>query len=240
MKISKLYEQLSSKYPNNIKFIKKGIFRIAVNEEAFFLSNFFNMKLTKLDNESIKIWFPDTNINSWTTKLQQNNLWYILVQKTSESYEIINIFNWNYINSIASINQEDYELTRKRILWLSKFWLEDIATPNFLLKDKIENIYLVLSQRMIKLPRKERYFIREKIERIYMDLFEYVYKYMYNLWERKILIEHIFWMVIVLREYTRFLYNFWKITNDTVYLDLWQRRVEVLKICKSIKNSQLS
>ena len=89
---------------------------------------------------------------------------------------------------------------------------------------------------LMKLPKKERYYFREKVEKIFMNLFEDIYKYMFNLWDRSILIENIFSASIILREYFRFLYKIWIIENDNIFIDLWDRWVEILKICKWIKN----
>jgi len=67
-----------------------------------------------------------------------------------------------------------------------------------------------------------------------MELLQFVYEFMYNLENRKLLIKQIFNKVMILREFTRFLYKIWKIRNDNVYLDLWDRWIEILKICKWI------
>jgi hypothetical protein len=64
---------------------------------------------------------------------------------------------------------------------------------------------------------------------------EKLYFYMYNLWNRQDNIEEVFAKSMILREYFRLLYRMWKIKNKNVYLDLWDRWVEVLKICKWLR-----
>jgi hypothetical protein len=54
MKISSLYEELKSTYPKSLKIIQKGFFCIFVNSESFAVSKRYNLKLTKLDRNSIK------------------------------------------------------------------------------------------------------------------------------------------------------------------------------------------
>lgn len=239
MKISFLRDKYKSQYPNKIKIIRKGVFWIILNEEAFFMAKYFNFKITKLDNENIKIWFPLSSEKVRLKKLDEKWVWYLLIDKESKEwweYFIKEVKMWNYFNLIFSINIEDYELTKKRILWLALLWLEEKNTKNFLLKDKLEELYVLLSHRLIKMPRKERYFFREKIERVYIDMLQDVYKYMYNVWDRTNLIKNIFDDILILREFTRFLYFIGKIKNDNAFLDMWERWIEVMKICKWIKN----
>ena len=50
---------------------------------------------------------------------------------------------------------------------IKKIWIEDKNEKIFLLKDKLENIYIILLDLLMKLPKKERYFLREKINKIY-------------------------------------------------------------------------
>jgi hypothetical protein len=40
---------------------------------------------------------------------------------------------------------------------------------------------------------------------------------------------------LVIREMTRFLYKIGKIKNDNAFLQTWERRVEILKITKTIQ-----
>gem|GEM_PF-2532627 len=75
------------------------------------------------------------------------------------------------------------------------------------MKDRLEEVYILLSQQMIKMPKKERYYFRDKIEKLFMELLQFVYEFMYNLENRKLLIKQIFNKVMILREFTRFLYK---------------------------------
>jgi len=200
------------------------------------MAKHFNMKITKLDKENIKIWFPDSSKNKWLEILKNKNIWYILIERENDNFIEKQVNKWNHFSSIFKINIEDYLLTRDRILNLNKLNLEDKNEKNFLLKEKLEDIYMISSGLLMRLPKKERYYFREKFERLFMDLLEYVYKYMYNLEDRKVIIEKIFSVSIILREYFRFFYKIWVIKNDNVFIDLWDRWLEILKICKGIRN----
>jgi len=77
------------------------------------------------------------------------------------------LYKWKSYSNLYRIDLEDYKFTKERILWLKKIWIEDKNEKIFLLKDKLENIYIILLDLLMKLPKKERYFLREKINKIY-------------------------------------------------------------------------
>lgn len=231
MKISEFIINQSTKYDWYLKIVKKWIFWILLDEDAFFMYKKFSLKLTVLDKQTIKVWFPDGSKDKWFEIFKEKNISYVLFEKQENEFIKTFEFRWTYD---IKINLEDYNLTKERILWLKNIWVEEKNEKNFLLKDKLENIYILLNDLLLKLPKKQRYFFREKIERLFLDLFEEVYKYMYHLWDRKAIIKDIFNKTLILREYTKFLHKQWKIKNDNIYLDLWDRWLEVLKICKGI------
>ena len=240
MKIKDVWSGFNSKYLTNVKLIKKWIFWVALCEEAFFLSKYFNLKLTKLDKETIKVWFPDSSLKTWIDRLQKLNIWVVLISKNTDTneYELIKVYEGKSYAQKYPVNVEDYTLTKDRILWLNKIGLEEKKWNDFLLKNKIEEIYVLLSSWLIKLPRKERYYFRDKIERLYMDLLEDIYKYMYNIWNRKDSMQNVFDKVLVIREFSRLLYTMWIKNSDLAFLDLWERWLEVLKISKTIINKE--
>lgn len=240
MKIKDVWSGFNSKYLTNVKLIKKWIFWVALCEEAFFLSKYFNLKLTKLDKETIKVWFPDSSLKTWIDRLQKLNIWVVLISKNTDTneYELIKVYEGKSYAQKYPVNVEDYTLTKDRILWLNKIGLEEKKWNDFLLKNKIEDIYVLLSSWLIKLPRKERYYFRDKIERLYMDLLEDIYKYMYNIWNRKDSMQNVFDKVLVIREFSRLLYTMWIKNSDLAFLDLWERWLEVLKISKTIINKE--
>lgn len=235
MKISDFINSQSEKYNSYLKIVKKWIFWILLNEDAFYIHKKFNLKLTILDKVSIKVWFPDSSKDKWLNNFNEKWISYILFEKENDIFIKKQEYKWK---TNFKIDLEDYNLTRDRILWLDKIWLEQKNEKNFLLKDKLEDIYIILNELLLKLPKKQRYFFREKIERLFLDLFEEVYKYMFDLTDRKIVIQDIFNKTLILREFTRFLYKQWKIQNDNIYLDLWDKWLEVIKISKSIINKK--
>lgn len=236
MNIKEFISSLWEKYSFKLKIIKKWIFWILLDEDAFYIAKEFNLKITILDKETIKVWFPDGSKNKWLAIFKEKNIWYFIFEKEENNFVLTNKYNWEKYTKNFRFDLEDYNLTKQRILWLNKIWLELKNEKNFLLKEKTEEIYIIIMQILLKLPKKERYFFREKIERLFLDLFEEIYIYMYDLDDRKIIIKNIFNKVLILREFHRFLYKISIIKNDNVYLDIWDRFVEVLKICKWIKS----
>ena len=178
MKIIEMYDILREKYSNKLKIFKKWIFWIFLEEEAFFMSKYFNFKITSLDKNTIKIWFPDSSKDKWLKILTDKNIWYILIEKWKEDdFKIISIAKGDYYSHVYSINLEDFLLTKQRILSMNKLDLEDKNEKNFLLQTKIEELYILLSELLIKLPKKERFYFRDKIEKIFLD---YSYWYYYS------------------------------------------------------------
>lgn len=233
MKISSLYEELKSSYPKSLKIIQKWIFCIFINSESFAISKRYNIKLTKLDRNSIKAWFPLIALDKWLNIFIKDELSFVFIWK---DWEVQKYQTWKYILDTFHINIEDYKLTKDRILWLNRLSLETKNTSNFLLEQKLQDLYILSSDLLLRLPKKHRYFFREKIERLFLDTFEVIFKYKYNLWDRNKFISNIFDNVLLLKEFFKMFYNMWKIKWDVFYLDIWDRFVEILKICKSIKN----
>ena len=233
MKISEFYEKLKSTYPKSLKIIQKWAFCIFVNSESFAVSKRYNLKLTKLDRNSIKAGIPMTALDKWLNIFIKDELSFVFIWKDEQ---VLKYQKWKYILDIFHINIEDYKLTKDRILWLNKFSLEEKSISNFLLEQKLQDLYILSLSLLLRLQKKERYFFREKIERLFPDTFELVFSYKYNLWDRNYLINNIFNNILLLKDFFKILYNIWKIKWDIFYLDIWDRFIEILKICKWIKN----
>jgi len=245
MKISKAWEIFHEKYPFQLKIFKKWIFWILLDYEAFFVAKYVCMKLTPHDKQHIKVWFPISSEKKRLGELQKKWLGYILIDKMQDpSGEVIRYSKENisgkYYNTLLQINLEDYELTKQRILWLWKLWLEEQQPKTFLLKDKIEDLYLIISQRLIKMPKIERRYFREKIEKMMINLLGYIYEYMYIPATRSTTIKKISESSLIIREYTRFLYKLGKIKNDNVFLDTGEKWLEIMKITKTLQNKHQS
>jgi hypothetical protein len=244
MKIIKARADMHQQYPFQLKFFKKGMFWVLLEEEAFFASKHFSLKLTPHDKHHIKIGFPVSAENNRFWKFENAWLWYVLIENiqkiADKTRQVTKSVPWKYFNILYQINLEDYQLTKERILWLSSLNLEEKQQKNFLLKDKIEEMYLIISQRLIKMPKIERRYFREKIEKMMMNMLALIYEFMYSTQTRKESIDQIMQQSLIVREFTRFLYKLGKIKNDNVYLDTAGKREEILKITKTLQNKYAS
>lgn len=236
MKLKQVYEEFNKKYIWKIKIIKKWIFWIILEEEAYFINKVFHLKLTKLDKDTIKVWFPESSLNKWLNILKEKWLWYILVQKFENNYKVIQSYNWESLKNNYSINIEEYHNTKNRVLQLFDIGIEINEQKNFLLEKKAEDLYDLCLNFLIKIPFKTRYFIREKIEKNFLLVLEEIYKYKYNLSDRKILINSIFNNIMILKDFFRLILIISYKNNDWFYIDIQNRFVEILQICKTIKN----
>ena len=197
MKISEFYENLKSTYPKSLKIIQKWAFCIFINSESFAISKRYNLKLTKLDRNSIKAGIPITALDKWLNIFIKDELSFVFIWKDEQ---VLKYQNWKYILDTFHINIEDYKLTKDRILWLNKFSLEEKSISNFLLEQKLQDLYILSSSLLLRLQKKERYFFREKKERLFLDTFELVFTYKYNLWDRNYLISNIFNNILLIKQ----------------------------------------
>lgn len=234
MRISEKFEMLSADFPRHMKCVKKGMFFLFLDEEAYFLSKKFSFKLTPLDKEHIKIGFPMGALEKWKTSFAANG-WALAIL----SHDQVAQYPGAYPLSCDPIETESYFRTRERIPKLGSVGVEEADTKRFLLKERMEELFLIVQSFLMKVPRKERYFLREKIERSCIEILAKIYAYMYDLSDRKRLAEEIFTEMLVLREFLRLTRTAGYLRKDSLYLDVSERCIEILKITKALKGNGL-
>lgn len=217
-------------YKESLLFIQKWNFYILLNEEAFFFSKIFYFKMTKLDNKSIKVGFPIYAVDKWIKNIEEKGIWYTFFDSNKE---VVFKQKWSYIE----IDEWDYQSAYKRILQKTTLIKTPGVKKDFLLKKKVEWIYKDFLFHIVKACKKERFFIREKVEKVFLNILEKIYDFMYNLDERDITIRYIFNKLLILKEFFVFIHFEVELLKETVYIDLSERLVEVLKITKRIKSS---
>lgn len=82
-KLYSLYESLKRKDKQTIYLFKSGIFYLALSDDAVYLSNKFNFKLTNLNNSIVKCGFPISSIDKYINKFTSNNINFKLVDSTT-------------------------------------------------------------------------------------------------------------------------------------------------------------
>ena len=68
-KLYKSYQSLKLDNSNKIYLFKSGMFYISLQEDAKKLSDIFGFKITKLNEEVIKVGFPQNRLEYYTEKL---------------------------------------------------------------------------------------------------------------------------------------------------------------------------
>lgn len=73
-KLYSLYENLKKDDEKTVYLFKSGIFYIALSDDAIYLSNKFNFKLTKLNDKIVKCGFPISSSEKYIKIFTNNNI----------------------------------------------------------------------------------------------------------------------------------------------------------------------
>lgn len=116
--MSKLYEKykfLKSNNSSKLYLFKSGIFYIFLDEDAKFVSNILNLKLTNLNDTILKCGFPVSNISKYLNLFKEYNLDVEILDsilENSSSYRdyISNSDIKNFLDEISNINAESLSI----------------------------------------------------------------------------------------------------------------------------------
>lgn len=73
-KLVETYNNLKKENSGTIFLFRQGIFLIALDEDAKFLSEKFGLKLTNLNSTTVKCGFPSANSEKYLAKFKNENL----------------------------------------------------------------------------------------------------------------------------------------------------------------------
>lgn len=96
-KLYSLYEELKKEDCKTIYFFKSGIFYIALASDAVYISNKFNLKLTKLNDTICKCGFPASSIDKYVKIFNNNNIDFKIIDTS---------INLQYLPAEFKINNE--------------------------------------------------------------------------------------------------------------------------------------
>lgn len=108
-KLYSLYENLKKDNKSTIYLFKSGIFYIALSDDAIYLANKFNFKLTNLNNNIVKCGFPISSIEKYIKIFTNNNINFKLVDYSTNTlfqphdYQL-NIQTQNILDDILAID----------------------------------------------------------------------------------------------------------------------------------------
>lgn len=84
-KLYSLYENLKKENNKTIYLFKSGIFYIALSDDAIYLSNKFNFKLTNLNNSIVKCGFPISSSEKYIKLFTYNNIDFKFVDSSTNT-----------------------------------------------------------------------------------------------------------------------------------------------------------
>ena len=103
-KLYRTYLRLKKQNPNTIYLFKSGIFFLAIDNDAYTLSNIFDFKLGKLNDTVIKCGFPCSSFNKYSNLFRIYNLAIKIVElDNSTSYTITEYSQSESINELLEI-----------------------------------------------------------------------------------------------------------------------------------------
>ena len=109
-KLLNTYNNLKKQNPDIIYLFKNGVFYLALEDDAKFLSNEFNLKLVNLNSEAVKCGFPCASFDKYYIKLKGIDKEFKIVDTNTITDSTTYIQNQeirNLINEIISIDIEN-------------------------------------------------------------------------------------------------------------------------------------
>ena len=113
-KLLNTYNNLKKQNSDIIYLFKNGVFYLALEDDAKFLSNELNLKLTNLNDSAVKCGFPCSNFDKYYIKLKNLNIEFNIIEKDTISNATIYIENQmikNILDEIISINIDNLSVS---------------------------------------------------------------------------------------------------------------------------------
>ncbi len=106
-KLLNTYNNLKRQDSETIYLFKNGIFYLALEDDAKLLSKELDLKITNLNDESIKCGFPCTSFDKYYLRLKNLNINFKIVDKDTISDATIYLENKEIQNLINDIKKID-------------------------------------------------------------------------------------------------------------------------------------
>ena len=104
-KLYNMYNELKKQDSDFIYLFKSGIFYIALDQDAYTLSKFFNFKITNFNDTIVKCGFPCTSLQKYSTIFNAYNLKIKIIENTlNTSYDFKDYSNKIIINKMQPKN----------------------------------------------------------------------------------------------------------------------------------------
>ena len=101
------YNNLKKQNSDYIYLFKNGVFYLALEDDARFLSKEFNLKLTSLNAESVKCGFPCSSFDKYYLMLNNINKKFKIIDKDTISTSTVYIENKKILELLYQIKNVD-------------------------------------------------------------------------------------------------------------------------------------
>jgi hypothetical protein len=120
---------------------------------------------------------------------------------------------------------------------VSSFSLHEAPSPakDFQLKAILEKAYRDFQAAAVRMPKKERFYFREKSERLMLEILEDTYRYSYDTNARVETATRLSINVLVFREFLRLAFDAEMGIPAGTYLSIGRDLLSALKILKALK-----
>lgn len=82
-KLYEVYKKLKNDDSDTVYLFRSGIFYIALDTDAIFLSNKINLKLTNLNPSVVKCGFPSASLDKYVSLFKSNNINFKIVERNT-------------------------------------------------------------------------------------------------------------------------------------------------------------
>lgn len=114
-KLSDMYENLKKQEPNLIYLFKSGIFYLFLDDDAETVAPILNLKLTNLNQSTLKCGFPCSSYDKYSNLFKMHNLKIKIIETDSKIIYNLKDYNENVmirnlLESIKSINIDNLSI----------------------------------------------------------------------------------------------------------------------------------
>ena len=103
-KLCDIYNKLKKSNKQTIYLFKSGIFYIALNDDAKFLSNKYNFKLTNLNSDTVKCGFPCASFDKYYLMFTNDNIKFKIIEENAIFSGSDYLNNSKITNLVSKIN----------------------------------------------------------------------------------------------------------------------------------------
>ena len=142
MSIMNMAENIKQIHPNMVICYRTGEFYSAYGKDSYILSDIFNYKINKIQNNIPRCGFPKNAIKKVMSKLEEKKIDYMFLD-VKNNYDVEEKMNNGNLNNYAKILEKSYRKvkTKHKIENIMDILKAQIDEPNFMDKlNKIEDI----------------------------------------------------------------------------------------------------